>query len=70
MIRRAAIRASPTCSRRRDCHFTDIPSPSLLKPLIKEEGGQQNGSLADGYQRVDCWVFCMIVLAARYGVRS
>ena len=26
-------------SRRRDCHFTDIPSPSLLKHLLKIEGG-------------------------------
>ena len=25
-------------SRRRDCHFTDIPSPSLLKHLLKGEG--------------------------------
>ena len=27
------------CSRRRDCHFADIPSPSLLKHLLKAEGG-------------------------------
>ena len=26
-------------SRRRDCHFADIPSPSLLKCLLKEEEG-------------------------------
>ena len=26
-------------SRRRDCHFADIPSPSLLKNLLKVEGG-------------------------------
>ena len=26
-------------SRRRDCHFTDIPYPSLLKRLLKGEGG-------------------------------
>ena len=26
-------------SRRRDCHFADIPSPSLLKRLLKGEGG-------------------------------
>ena len=26
-------------SRRRDCHFVDIPYPSLLKRLLKEEGG-------------------------------
>ena len=26
-------------SRRRDCHFTDIPSPVLLKHLLKGEGG-------------------------------
>ena len=26
-------------SRRRDCHFTDIPSPSISKRLLKEEGG-------------------------------
>ena len=35
-------------SRRRDCHLTDTPSPSLLKHLLKVEGVQQNGSLADG----------------------
>ena len=29
----------PEGSRRRDCHFTDIPSPSLLKHLLKGEGG-------------------------------
>ena len=26
-------------SRRRDCHFTDIPSPSTLNHLLKGEGG-------------------------------
>ena len=26
-------------SRRRDCHFTDISSPSMLKHLLKVEGG-------------------------------
>ena len=26
-------------SRWRDCHFTDTPSPSLLKHLLKVEGG-------------------------------
>ena len=26
-------------SRRRDCHFTGTPSPSLLKRLLNEEGG-------------------------------
>ena len=26
-------------SRRRDCHFADIPSPSILKHLLKVEGG-------------------------------
>ena len=30
---------SGTISRRRDCHFTDIPSPSISKRLLKEEGG-------------------------------
>ena len=29
---------SPAGSRRRDCHFADIPSPSLLKRLLKGEG--------------------------------
>ena len=28
-----------SASRRRDCHFTDIPSPSILKHLLKGEGG-------------------------------
>ena len=30
-----------TCepSRQRDCHFTGIPSPSILKNLLKGEGG-------------------------------
>ena len=35
-------------SRRRDCHFADIPSPSILKHLLQGEGVQQNDSLADG----------------------
>ena len=26
-------------SRRRDCHFADNPSPSILKHLLKREGG-------------------------------
>ena len=26
-------------SRRRDCHFTGIPSPVILKHLLKREGG-------------------------------
>ena len=30
--------AAGWCSRRRDCHFADIPSPSLLKRLPKGEG--------------------------------
>ena len=34
-------------SCRRDCHFADSPSPSLLKRLLKGEGVQQNDSLAD-----------------------
>ena len=37
--------------RRRDCHFADIPFPSLLEHLLEGEGGaaeMQNGSLADG----------------------
>ena len=29
----------PKGSRRRDCHFTDIPSPSILKHLLEGEGG-------------------------------
>ena len=37
-------------SRRRDCHFAGIPSTSILKHLLKGEGGvQENDSLADGY---------------------
>ena len=48
MLLRAAIalggsawstRASGAYSRRRDCHFTGIPSPSILKHLLKVEGG-------------------------------
>ena len=38
-------------SRRRDCHFDDTPFLSLLKDLIKVEGGrggEQNDSLDDG----------------------
>ena len=35
-------------SRRRDCHFSDTPSPSLLNCLLKGEGVQQNDRLADG----------------------
>ena len=31
---------SGTSSRRRDCHFADVPSTSLLKPLLKAEGVQ------------------------------
>ena len=33
----------------RDCHFADALSPSLLKHLLKVEGVQQSGSVADGY---------------------
>ena len=29
----------PACSRRRDCHFADIPSPSTLKHLLREGRG-------------------------------
>ena len=36
------------CRRREFCHFTDIPSPSLLKHLLNGEGVQQNDALADG----------------------
>ena len=44
-----ARRPSKICSRRRDCDFAGTPSSSLLKRLLKGEGGeQQNGSLADG----------------------
>ena len=35
-------------SRRRDCHSADVPSPSMLKHLLKGEGGAANDSLADG----------------------
>ena len=28
-----------TYSRRRDCHFTDTPSPSILERLLQVEGG-------------------------------
>ena len=39
----------PGGSGRLDCHFTGIPSPSLLEHTLKREGGvQQNDSLADG----------------------
>ena len=41
---------APRTSHWRDCHFADALSPSLLKHLLKGEGGgQQNDSLADGY---------------------
>ena len=36
-------------NRRRGCHFSDAPSLSLLKILLKERGVQHNDSLADGY---------------------
>ena len=36
-------------SHRRDCHFADIPSPSVLNTYKMERGLQQNDSLADGY---------------------
>ena len=35
-------------SWRRDCHFADTPSSSILKHLLEGEGMQQNDSLADG----------------------
>ena len=35
--RKAVI--GPPCSRRRDCHFADAPSPSTLQHLLKGEGG-------------------------------
>ena len=35
-------------SRRRDCHFADTPSPSLLKHLLKGEEDAANDRLADG----------------------
>ena len=40
----------PIHSRRREfCHFTGIPSPPLLKHLLKgEEGAAEMTSLADG----------------------
>ena len=34
----ALLRAG-LASRRRDCHFADIPFPSILKNLLKGEGG-------------------------------
>ena len=37
-----------TCSRRRDCHFSDKPSPSLLIRLLKGRGVQQYDSLVRG----------------------
>ena len=36
-------------SRRRDCHFADALSPSILKLLIQVQGVQQNDRLADYY---------------------
>ena len=33
--------------RRKFCHFADTPFPSILKPLLKGAGVQQNDSLAD-----------------------
>ena len=52
----ARLVAKCPCSKRmkvsrraRDfCHFTGIPSASLLKHLLKKEVVQQNDSLADG----------------------
>ena len=34
-----AVLCPGAASRRRDCHFTDIPSASILKHLLKGEGG-------------------------------
>ena len=42
------VMAGGRASRRRDCHFSDAPFPSILKHLLKLEGLQQNDSLADG----------------------
>ena len=36
---RAPAGGRPPPSRRQGCHFTDVLSPSLLKPLPKAEGG-------------------------------
>ena len=36
---RPAAAAAGMPSRRRDCHFTDTPSPSALKHLLKRGGG-------------------------------
>ena len=45
----AKLAAAADGSRRRDCHFADAPSPSLLERLLNGEGRvQQNDSLADG----------------------
>ena len=40
--------SSGDASHRRDCHFADATSPSLLKRLQRQRGTQQNDSLADG----------------------
>ena len=45
------MHSRPTPSRRRDCHFADIPSQSLLNAYQRKRGVQQNDSLADGYPR-------------------
>ena len=41
-------------SRRRDCPFTGIPSPSILKHLLEGEGSAaESHSLADDYSALD-----------------
>ena len=37
----ALFRAAASPGRRRDCHFADTPSPSILKGLLKGAGGVQ-----------------------------
>ena len=46
----SSTRRTVMSSRRRDCHFTDIPSPSILKHLIKGEGGMEGGAAARSEQ--------------------
>ena len=45
MVRPGMARAASSC--RRDCHFTDTPSSSMLKRLLKGEEGAAE-TLADG----------------------
>ena len=47
-LHRDFIAAPGVSRRRRDVHFADTPSPSLLKRLLKADGGAAE-CLADGY---------------------